>query len=976
MVEKFFKEKPLLTSVLFIVSYVCLAKLGLSLAFENSNATPIWPPSGLAIAFIFLIGKRLLPSIFISALISNFFTLKGADASLFDVTLSALSLGFSNTLEAFLAYTLFKISFDENSPLDTVFTFTVFVAVVIASCFATAFLATFTLWHFEFISASNYSTILITWWLGDIIGVITVGSLLLALINSNQRSKGSQFEYILTLICSSILSIIIFSHVENNSFLARIYFLIIPILLWVTFRFSLVRLLFAVNLIGLLATLGTAYNRGPFQSDSSNDALLLMQCFIGCITFTFILINLQLHPSTKPVQIRDPKENRVSQSYAFLAFAISITISIFLANNYSSTNKQKLNLLFNKEVAHTNTLIYSQLNSLAKTLIRLAERQKLAKQPTRKLSWENDASSYIKHIGQLEQLDYLSIEKNQDLTLRRSFSSLPKTYKGSKNVPTDILDQFQKNSIYIETPKKLKNDLSIIRFYAPNFNSNKDLLGMVVATFNTEKLINSLIQTKTNNYDYIIQWGSYKFNTAANTRESGFSKESYFSFANFSWKITAIPKKDVVMSLNNNDWGIHVLVGLVLSFLLAVTVYLSINSNSKANALENLNQSLNRKNAELLKEKISSRQAAQAKDSFLTNMSHEIRTPMNGVLGALQLAKDCTPEELPQYLRAIDVSAKNLMKIIDEILDYSNMESGEISIDTISFDLKELINNTSEIISSAATIKGLEVETIITDDIPKYIIGDPIRLRQIVLNLLSNALKFTHDGKIKVIVSKDFNEMLKIEVSDTGLGIPEHETKNIFSHFEQVDMSATRGIGGAGLGLSICRNLVSMMAGTISVNSTVGKGSNFIVKIPLIEGIIPTSKQELTENELFSKKVLICEDNPTDSLIFKKMLQKIGLQVIHTDNGEDALKVLLCDWQKIDMIFMDLEMPKINGLDVAKSIKQQIPAFDRPIVAITANCSSEYKEKCERAGMKNLLAKPVTKETLHVELQKWLILAS
>ncbi|MCM8532371.1 MAG: response regulator, partial [Lentisphaeraceae bacterium] len=216
----------------------------------------------------------------------------------------------------------------------------------------------------------------------------------------------------------------------------------------------------------------------------------------------------------------------------------------------------------------------------------------------------------------------------------------------------------------------------------------------------------------------------------------------------------------------------------------------------------------------------------------------------------------------------------------------------------------------------------------------------------------------------------------KIEVTDTGVGIPEHETKNIFSHFEQVDMSATRGIGGAGLGLSICRNLVSMMAGTISVNSTIGKGSSFIVKIPLIEGVKPRSKQELSVDVLFNKKVLICEDDPTDSMIIKKILQKTGLQVIHTDNGEDALKVLLCEWEKIDMIFMDLEMPKINGIDVAHSIREQIPAFDRPIIAITANSSSEYKEKCERAGMKNLLAKPVTSEILQSELQKWLVLAS
>ncbi|MCH2206239.1 MAG: MASE1 domain-containing protein [Lentisphaerales bacterium] len=969
-----FKKKPFVTGCIFAIVYALVAQLSLTLAFQDSNASPIWPPSGLAITLIFLLGKQYCPAIFAGAFIANLLTFSSHTPLSLSTVTTSFFIGIGNTLEAFIAFTFFKLAMEHKKPLKSPSTFLVYLAISMAACFGCAFFASFVLWQSEMISSSLFNTILLTWWLGDFIGILTVGTFLLSLSLDHKTSKENQLEYILTLISVSIISIIIFSQHDPNSLLSRFYFIILPIFIWITFRFNLLKTLFAINLMAILATLGTANGKGPFQSHSVNDSLLLMQCYIGIITITFVLFKLQIFNSKDSTETKEHYSSSLkAQWLALLTFCLSIIATIVIAGSHSLKDKEKTSILVLNELQNATMVFKSQLTSTIQALERLADRQSRQKQANNNL-WSADSNAYLSHIPMLESLDYRDANGKVLFTNQVNHDNSTNNFEAQTAVAQKHYFERLKNSTKptISSPFIFKDKATRILIHTPSLNDKGEITGSLLVVCLFDKLMNDFLAKYIQDFNFkmIIDNKTAYQTSDDNSLEYEESIESYLY--NLSWSLTASPTNEKLAILKQKEWGTHILLGLFLSILLTTTIYQSINSNLKADEFEEMNNRLNKKNSELVKQKIVSRQAAQAKDSFLTNISHEIRTPMNGVLGAVQLAKECRPDELEQYLRVIDVSAKSLMEIIDEVLEYSSLESGEITIEIIDFNLRTLIEDSVKIIESAATVKGLQVKTFISENLREYVQGDPVRLKQILLNLLSNALKFTDKGNITINVTEDFNETIKIEVIDTGIGIPEHQIKKIFNHFEQLDMSSTRGVSGAGLGLSICRSLISMMAGSINVISTEGEGSNFILKVPLIPGHHPQKQSSIKKSDFYSKKILLCEDNQANSLIMKKMLEKLGLQVSTAEDGRKALSTLVCEWEKLDLILMDLEMPHIGGLEVANVVREQIPNFDVPIVALTANCSAEDREMCERAGMKGFLAKPISKEKLAEEINRWL----
>lgn len=375
--------------------------------------------------------------------------------------------------------------------------------------------------------------------------------------------------------------------------------------------------------------------------------------------------------------------------------------------------------------------------------------------------------------------------------------------------------------------------------------------------------------------------------------------------------------------------------------------------------------------------------AQKAKEQFLANVSHEIRTPINGIAGmATLLSQNPTAKEQATYLNAIKSAAENLKVIINDILDLASIESGKLNFEKIGFNLNDLLHTVVDSFSVQSTQKGIGLTYALDERISKVLIGDPFRLNQILINLISNALKFTHDGHISINCQLERNtgktQSIKIDVSDTGIGIPADKLNRIFESFSQADASVTRKYGGTGLGLTIVKQLVELQRGSITVNSTEEKGTTFSIVIPYTIGNTTELEEKASvfnkkQNELSNLKnlrILLAEDNDINRLYATSILKMWECTADTAENGYVALeKVRNNDY---DIILMDIQMPVMDGFEATRAIKKRgAPKNQIPIIALTANSSSKDIEKCMASGMNDCIAKPFTPENLFGILIKY-----
>jgi len=386
-------------------------------------------------------------------------------------------------------------------------------------------------------------------------------------------------------------------------------------------------------------------------------------------------------------------------------------------------------------------------------------------------------------------------------------------------------------------------------------------------------------------------------------------------------------------------------------------------------SFETLLENIRKTNKDLILSKEQALKLLKIKEAFLANMSHEIRTPMNGILGMAQLLADTSLKtEQKKYLDHITNSANNLLVIINDILDYSKIESGKLEIESVGFDLWKLIDNLRQVLIIKSKEQKIDLVFEIDEETPQYILGDQVRLNQVLTNLLGNAIKFTKKGYVKLRVKpiKEKNDMVMIlfRVEDTGIGIPKEKEKLVFQSFTQASGSTTREFGGTGLGLAISNQLVNLMGGSIQLDSELGKGSIFSFNLNFKKHQAIQKPQKPKKQINFKGyKILLAEDNQTNQIIAKRVLEKVGVIVTIADNGQKAIEAL--KKEKFDLLLLDLHMPIMGGYETTKEIRNSKDNYNKiPIVALTAAALKGEKEKCIQIGMDDYITKPFVVDTL------------
>ena len=463
----------------------------------------------------------------------------------------------------------------------------------------------------------------------------------------------------------------------------------------------------------------------------------------------------------------------------------------------------------------------------------------------------------------------------------------------------------------------------------------------------------------------------------------GFRRALYFGnvvvavYLGYSWWVAQQPG-DPLWSDRLTMAAAMYLLAIYLAFTGLVAERLRSRARQAMRAARDLVESLEQKTAALEEASAKAEQANVAKAQFLAMISHEIRTPMNGVLGTTELLLGTTLAPAQRRLaETAHHSATALLALIDDVLDLSRIEASKLTLQTTTFDLRALVSEAAELMATTARGKPVRLEWTISESLPDRVEGDPLRIRQVLVNLLHNAVKFTERGRISlsVIVLEELDDAVRLlfEVRDTGIGLAEDQFDSVFDAFTQVDASSTRRHGGSGLGLAIVKELAELMGGQVGVDSRLDEGSTFWFEVSLKKADAPAdaSPPRPPKPVVLTAHVLLAEDDAVNRMVVSEMLKSLGCDVEVVEDGASACAAVARE--RFDLVFMDCHMPGIDGFEATRRIREEGLDWGAhiPIVALTADALAGDRERCLASGMDDYMTKPVSSAQLAAAVQRW-----